>query len=50
MPTTRPPAWFRLFFFLKAPDDLTPHQWRLLGLLGLTVLINHYDFGVCAFR
>ena len=43
---SRPPVWFRLFFFLKAPDDLTPHQWRLLGLLGLTVLINHYDFGV----
>jgi MFS family permease len=42
----RPPAWFRLFPFLRAPDDLTPHQWRLLGLLGVTVLINHYDFGL----
>lgn len=42
----RSPAWFRLFPFLRAPDDMTPHQWRLLGLLGLTVLINHYDFGV----
>lgn len=42
----RPPAWFRLFPFLKAPEDLTPLQWRLLGLLGLTVLINHYDFGL----
>jgi putative MFS transporter len=41
------PRWFRyLLPFLKAPEDLTPHQWRLLGLLGITVLINHYDFGL----
>lgn len=45
-PATRPPAWFQLFPFLRAPRDLTPHQWRLLGLLGVTVLINHYDFGL----
>jgi hypothetical protein len=40
------PGWFRLFPFLRAPDDITPHQWRLLGLLGVTVLINHYDFAL----
>jgi MFS family permease len=45
-PSPRPPAWFRLFPFLKAPSDLTAQQWRLLGLLGVTVLINHYDFGI----
>jgi MFS family permease len=43
---SEPPGWFRLFFFLRAPTDLTGHQWRLLGLLGVTVLINHYDFGL----
>jgi putative MFS transporter len=44
---SQPPGWFRhLFFFLRMPEDLTRHQWRLLGLLGVTVLINHYDFGL----
>lgn len=44
---TPAPRWFRyLLPFLSPPDDLTPHQWRLLGLLGVTVLINHYDFGL----
>jgi len=43
---SKPPAWFRLFPFLRAPNDVTPRQWRLLGLLGVTVLINHYDFGI----
>ena len=40
------PAWFRLFPFLRAPGDITRRQWRLLGLLGVTVLINHYDHGL----
>jgi MFS family permease len=44
--TPKPPSWFRLFPFLNPPDDLTHHHWRLLGLLGVTVLINHYDFGL----
>jgi len=47
---SEPPGWFRIFFFLRfflrAPEDLTRRQWRLLGLLGVTVLINHYDFGL----
>ena len=48
---SEPPGWFRrlfffLHFFLRTPEDLTRHQWRLLGLLGVTVLINHYDFGL----
>jgi putative MFS transporter len=43
---SKSPGWFRLFPFLRAPGDITPHQWRLLGLLGVTVLINHYDFAL----
>jgi hypothetical protein len=45
-PAPKSPAWFRLFPFLRAPDELTRRQWRLLGLLGVTVLINHYDHGL----
>ncbi len=41
-----PPFWMRLFFFIKVPDRVDTRQWRLLGLLGTTVLINHYDFGL----
>jgi putative MFS transporter len=36
----------RLFFFLRAPDAMDTPQWRLLGVLGATVLVNHYDFGL----
>jgi putative MFS transporter len=42
----RAPGWIRIFPFLRPPDDLTAHQWRILGLLGITVLINHYDAGL----
>jgi MFS family permease len=44
--TSKPPARFRLFPFLRTPQDVTPRQWRLLGMLGATVLINHYDFAI----
>jgi putative MFS transporter len=45
----RPPGWFRiLFFFIRRPAALEPRQWSLLGLLGFTLLINHYDFALLA--
>ena len=44
---TRPPWWFRsLFAFVRSPAPLDARQWSLLGLLGLTLLINHYDFAL----
>jgi putative MFS transporter len=43
----RPPWWFRyLFGFVRSPAPLDARQWSLLGLLGLTLLINHYDFAL----
>ena len=43
----RPPWWFRhLFRFVRNPAPLDARQWQLLGLLGLTMLINHYDFAL----
>jgi putative MFS transporter len=42
-----PPWWFKILFaFVRSPAPLSQRQWQLLGLLGLTVLINHYDFAV----
>ncbi len=44
---TRPPWWFRYIFgFVRKSPPLTREQWALLGLLGLTLLINHYDFAL----
>lgn len=43
----RPPWWFRCFFvFVRSAPPLTREHWSLLGLLGLTLLINHYDFAL----
>ena len=42
----RRPRWSYLVPFGKPPAPLTAHQWRLLGVLGATVMINHYDFGL----
>ena len=43
----RPPWWFRsVFGFVRSAPPLTREQWSLLGLLGLTLLINHYDFAL----
>jgi len=43
----RPPWWFQVvFFFMRSAPPLTRGQWSLLGLLGLTLLINHYDFAI----
>jgi putative MFS transporter len=35
-----------LFAFVRTPAPLDARQWSLLGLLGLTLLINHYDFAL----
>jgi putative MFS transporter len=44
---TRPPRWFRYGFgFVRSAPELEVREWSLLGLLGLTLLINHYDFAV----
>lgn len=40
------PLWSYAIPFSGPPAALSPHQWRLLGVLGATVLINHYDFGL----
>ena len=28
------------------PAELSPHQWSLVGLLGATIILYHYDFGI----
>jgi putative MFS transporter len=35
-----------VFFFIRSPATLDDRQWLLLGLLGLTLLINHYDYAI----
>ena len=43
----RPPWWFRhVFGFVRSAPPLTREHWSLLGLLGLTLQINHYDFAL----
>jgi len=40
------PGWSWLFFFVRPPERLGPDQWRLLGLLGATLLVNQYDMAI----
>lgn len=40
------PWWAWLFFYTPVPDGITPAQWRMLGALGATYLINSYDLGI----
>jgi putative MFS transporter len=40
------PGWSWLFFFVRPPEGLGPEQWRLLGLLGATLLVNQYDMAI----
>lgn len=35
-----------MFGFVRSAPELEAREWSLLGLLGLTLLINHYDFAV----
>jgi putative MFS transporter len=35
-----------VFGFVRSAPELEAREWSLLGLLGLTLLINHYDFAV----
>lgn len=46
VPGRRRPWWAYLFFYARAPDDLPATDWRLLGVLGLTFLINQYDMAI----
>jgi len=41
-------AWSLRVPFFTPPEPLSPHQRRLLAVLGATVMINHYDFGLLA--
>ncbi len=40
------PWWAWIFFYTPVPDGITPAQWRMLGALGATYLINSYDLGI----
>jgi putative MFS transporter len=42
----RRPGWAWLFFFVRPPPGLGPEPWRLLGLLGATLLVNQYDMAI----
>jgi MFS family permease len=37
------PSWYRFAFFLGRPPDLTPRQWRVLGLVAIVSLFEQYD-------
>jgi len=34
---------------MREPAELNAHQWKLVGLLGATIILNHYDFMVLNF-
>jgi MFS family permease len=40
---TKRPGWYRLTPFLGNPPDLTPRQWRVLGLVAVVSLFEQYD-------
>jgi putative MFS transporter len=42
----RRPWWAWLFFFVPVPAGITARQWRVLGALGATYLVNSYDLGI----
>ncbi|MCZ6464372.1 MAG: MFS transporter [Proteobacteria bacterium] len=43
----RPPGWYRvLFFFRRPPEGIPPNHWYLLGVLGVTFLLNQYDMAL----
>ena len=37
------PGWYRMAPFLGAPPELTPRQWRVLGLVAIVSLFEQYD-------
>ena len=37
------PGWYRLTPFLGKPPELTPRQWRVLGLVAVVSLFEQYD-------
>jgi len=40
------PWWSWLFFYSRTPEGVTQRQWKVLGALGLTYLVNSYDLGL----
>jgi MFS family permease len=45
-PTGRRPWWAWIFFYVRNPEGITDHQWNLLGVLGVTFLLNQYDMAL----
>jgi putative MFS transporter len=37
------PGWYRLTWFLGRPPELTPRQWKVLGLVAIVSLFEQYD-------
>lgn len=44
----KPPRWTRIVPWPARMPALEPRQWKILGLLGATELIDHYDVGLLA--
>jgi hypothetical protein len=42
-PAGERPGWYRLTWFLGRPPELTPRQWRVLGLVAIVSLFEQYD-------
>ncbi len=40
------PWWAWIFFYVPVPPGVTSRQWKVLGALGATYLVNSYDLGV----
>lgn len=45
-PAAPRPWWSWLFFYAAVPEGITARQWKVVGALGLTYLVNSYDLGV----
>jgi MFS family permease len=45
-PATKPPGWLRLTPFLRGAPELTPRQWRVLGLVSVATLFDQYDMSI----
>jgi putative MFS transporter len=42
----RRPWWTKIFFYVRSPQEVSDQQWRLLGVLGVTFLLNQYDMAI----
>lgn len=43
MPRQQPPRWYKLTWFLGRAPELTPRQWRILGLVAAVSFFEQYD-------